>query len=115
MYVHDGYRCINKEIDSHITKILTSLLALGSILKNFWEPMSVGVKVVLLVEDDKTLYIPCRAKNSWGSHVQDGYKCINEEMDSHTTKICRAFRRSVPFFERFLGTKVSRCEGHTLG
>ena len=53
MYVHYGYRLINKEIDSHITKNLTSLSVFGSILeKIFWEPMSVGVKVVLLVEDD---------------------------------------------------------------
>jgi hypothetical protein len=28
----------------------------GSILKDFWEPTSVGVRVVLLVEDDTTLY-----------------------------------------------------------
>ena len=53
MYVHYGYRLINEEIDSHITKNLTSLSAFGSILeKIFWEPMSVGVRVVLLVEDD---------------------------------------------------------------
>jgi hypothetical protein len=32
-YVHYGYRLINKEIDSHITKNLTSLSAFGSILK----------------------------------------------------------------------------------
>jgi hypothetical protein len=35
MYVHYGYRLINKEIDSHITKNLTSLSAFGSILKIF--------------------------------------------------------------------------------
>ena len=74
-------------MDSHTTKNSTSLSVPGSILKDFWEPMSVGVKVILLVEDDKTLYIPCRVGNSWGSHVQDGYKCINEKMDSHITKI----------------------------
>jgi hypothetical protein len=34
-YVHYGYRLINKEIDSHITKNLTSLSAFGSILKKF--------------------------------------------------------------------------------
>ena len=170
-------------MDSHTTKNSTSLSVPGSILKDFWEPMSVGVKVILLVEDDKTLYIPCRVGNSWGSHVQDGYKCINEKMDSHITKIRWAFRHSVSFwkifgnrcrsmwgsyswlrttrlyttscrvgnslglpcvctwwlqayqqkdglshyqkfdklfsiwfhFKRFLGTDVSRCEGHTLG
>jgi hypothetical protein len=35
-YVHYGYRLINKEIDSHITKNLTSLSAFGSILKKFF-------------------------------------------------------------------------------
>ena len=43
---------------------LTSLSVLGSILKDFWEPTSVNVRVVLLVEDDMTLYIPCRVGNS---------------------------------------------------
>ena len=36
MYVHDGYKLINKEIDSHIIKNLTSLSALDSILKDFF-------------------------------------------------------------------------------
>jgi hypothetical protein len=55
VYVQDGYRRINKEIDFHTTQNPTSLSALGSILKDFffWELMSIGVKVVLLVEDDK--------------------------------------------------------------
>ena len=48
MYVHGGL----KEVDFHTTKNSTSLSALDSILKDFREPMSVGVKVVLLVEDD---------------------------------------------------------------
>ena len=42
---------------------------------------------------------PCRVGNSWGFHVYDGYRRTNEEMDSHTTKIRRAFRRSVPFWK----------------
>jgi hypothetical protein len=50
VYVHGGL--INKEIDFHTIKNSTSLSALDSILKDFWEPMSIGVKVVLLVEDD---------------------------------------------------------------
>ena len=33
--IHDGYACINEKIDSHITEILTSLPAFGSILKIF--------------------------------------------------------------------------------
>ena len=69
----------------------TSLSAFGSILKDFWEPMSVDARVVLLVEDDK---------------VHNGYKRINEKIDSHIIKIRRAFRRLILFFERFLGTDV---------
>ena len=51
--------------------------------------MLVDVRVILLVEYDKTLYILCRVGNSWGFHVyvHDGYKCTNKKMDSHTTKI----------------------------
>jgi hypothetical protein len=51
--------------------------------------MSVNVRVVLLVGYDKTVYT--RTK---------------ERIDSHIIKIRLAFRRSVPFFERFLGTDV---------
>jgi hypothetical protein len=40
---------------------LTSLLAFGSVfLKDFWEPTSVNVRIILLVEYDKTLYIPIK-------------------------------------------------------
>ena len=53
--------------------------------------MSVDARVVLLVEDDK---------------VHNGYKRINEKIDSHIIKIRRAFRRLILFFERFLGTDV---------
>jgi hypothetical protein len=42
--------------------------------------MSVNARVVLLVEDDTTMYM-----------------CINGKIDSHITEIRRAFRRSVPF------------------
>ena len=55
MYVHYGYGLINKEIDFHITKNSTSLLALGFIFyffKDFWEPMLVDMRVILLVEVD---------------------------------------------------------------
>ena len=34
-----------------------SLSALGSILKDFWEPMSIDVRIILLVEDNKTMYM----------------------------------------------------------
>ena len=55
-YVHSGL--IDKEIGLHISKNLTGLSRLVPFLEDFWEPMSVGVKVVLLVEDETTLYIP---------------------------------------------------------
>ena len=35
-------------------------------LENFWELVLVGVKVILLVGGDKTLYIPIEFGNSWG-------------------------------------------------
>jgi hypothetical protein len=47
----------NKKIDSHIAENSTSLSAFGSILKIFEGTVSVNVRVVLLVEDDKTMYI----------------------------------------------------------
>ena len=78
---------INEEMDFHTTKIQRAFWCSIPFLKDFWEPMLVGVKVVLLVEGDKTLYIPCRVGNSWGSYAQDGYKRTNEEMDSYITKI----------------------------
>jgi hypothetical protein len=46
--------------------------------------MSVDVIIVLLVGDDKTMYMR-----------------INEKIDSHITEIRRAFRRSVPFLKIF--------------
>ena len=72
--------------------------------KIFWELTSVSVKVILLVWHDKTLH--------------SGYKRINEKMDYHIlSKIWRAFRRSVPFWQIFffLGNRVGRCEDHTFG
>jgi hypothetical protein len=49
VYVHSGI--VNQEIGFHTTGNSTSLSAFGSILKIFWrEPMSVGVKVVFLVD-----------------------------------------------------------------
>jgi hypothetical protein len=48
MYVNNGI--VNKEIGFHTIGNSTSLSALGSILKDFWEPVSIGVKVVFLVD-----------------------------------------------------------------
>jgi hypothetical protein len=55
---------INKEIDSHIIKIWRVFRRSVLFLKDFWETMSIGVRDVLLVEDDETLYIPRRVWNS---------------------------------------------------
>jgi hypothetical protein len=52
MYVHNGI--VNKEIGFHTIGNSTSLSAPGSILKKkfffFWKPVSIGVKVVFLVD-----------------------------------------------------------------
>jgi hypothetical protein len=48
VYVHSGI--VNQEIGFHTTGNSTSLSALGSILKGFWEPVSIGVKAVFLVD-----------------------------------------------------------------
>ena len=48
MYVYSGI--VNKEIGFHTIGNSMSLSALGSILKDFWEPVSIGVKVVFLVD-----------------------------------------------------------------
>ena len=50
------YTCINEKIDSHVTEIRRAFRRSVPFLKDFWEPMSVNVRVVLLVEDDLTLY-----------------------------------------------------------
>jgi hypothetical protein len=80
--VHYGQ--VNEEMDFHITEKLTSLSALGSIFENFWEPMSIGVKVILLVGYYETMYTR-----------------INEKIDSHIIENRRAFRRLVPFLKIF--------------
>jgi hypothetical protein len=80
-----------------------SLSAFGSILKkkNFWEPVSVDAGVVLLVEDDTTLY---RMTSSVST----------KRWTLTLPKLDEPF--GVRFhFERFLGTGVRRCEGHTFG
>jgi hypothetical protein len=48
VYVHSGI--VNQKIGFHTTGNSTSLSAFGSILKIFWEPVSIGVKVVFLVD-----------------------------------------------------------------
>jgi hypothetical protein len=54
--IHNGYKHINEMMDSHITEIRRAFRRSVPFLKDFWEPMSVNVRVVLLVEDDATLY-----------------------------------------------------------
>ena len=87
VYVYDGYRCINQEMDLYTIKILTSLPVFGSILKYFGEPVSIGVKVVLLVEDDTTgkhLY-PYIESRTLRVYMYAHYGKVNEEMDFHIT------------------------------
>ena len=81
--------------------------------ENFWEPMSIGMKVILLAGHDNTLYIPSRVWNSWGFHayVHDGYICTNKKIDSHITKTRRAFQRSVPFFFLIFGNRCRSMRG----
>jgi hypothetical protein len=59
-------RCINEKLDSHITEIRRAFRRSIPFLKDFWEPMSVNVRVILLVRYGTTLYIPCRVWNSLG-------------------------------------------------
>ena len=85
-------------------------------MKDFWEPMSVGVKVVLLVEDDKTLYIPIEFKTF--RVFMCTYMMVTSIPTKRWTLTLPKFDESfgVRFrFERFLGTNVGRCKGHTLG
>ena len=103
VYVHDGYRHVNKEMGSHTTKIWWAFRPTVPFWKILREPMLVNVKVVLLVEDGKTIYILCRVGNSWDFHVyvHDDHGCINKEMDSHITKNWWAFWPTVPFWKKF--------------
>ena len=55
--------------------------------------MSVNARVILLVGYDKTMYMMVTR--------------LNEKIDSHITKIRRAFRRSVPFWKIFFWEPVS--------
>ena len=55
---------------------------------------------------DKTLHVPRKVGNSkWF------YKCTNKKIDSHITKIWRAFRRSVPFFWKIFGNRCQLIRG----
>ena len=78
---------------SHYQK-LTSLSAFGSILKgSFFLETNVA---------------KCEGHTfGWvrQDYVHDGYACINEKIDSHITKIRRAFRLSVPFWNFFGGNR----------
>ena len=81
MYVHD--RLIDEEIDFHTTKIRRAFRHSIPFLKDFWEPVSIGVKVVLLVEDDTTgkhLY-PYIESRTLRVYTYVHYGQVNEEMD----------------------------------
>jgi hypothetical protein len=81
--------------------------------------MSVGVKVILLVEDNtisKHLY-PYINFRTLRVHVyvHYGYGLLNKEIDLHITKNSTSLSVLGSIFERFLRTDVDWCEGHTLG
>ena len=81
--------------------------------------MSVGVKVVLLVEDDTMVkhlypYIQSRTLKVY-VYVHYGYGLINKEINFYITKNSTSFSTFGSIFERFLGTDVGLCEGRTLG
>jgi hypothetical protein len=55
--IQNGYKCINEKMDYHIlSKIRRAFRRSVPFLKIFEGPTSVGVIIVLLVEDDLTLY-----------------------------------------------------------
>jgi hypothetical protein len=60
------YGLVNEEVDFHTTKIRRAFRRSVPFFENFWKPMSVNARVVLLVKDDTTLYIPIEFGNSWG-------------------------------------------------
>ena len=84
---------------------LTSLSAFGSILKDFWEPVSVNVRVVLLVEDNTTLYtmVTIVSTKRW---------TLTLPKFDEPFGIRFHFERFFYFY--FLGIDVGRCEGRTL-
>jgi hypothetical protein len=96
-----------------------SLLAFGSILKNFlWEPTSVDVRVVLLAEDDtmgEYLHF-CTELETFRIYMR------MYMVDKSTKRwILTSLKIDEPFGPRFhfenffLGTNVSWCESHTRG
>jgi hypothetical protein len=113
--VYDNHAHQRRDRLSHHQN-LTGLSALGSILKDFREPMSVDVRVILLVEYNKTLYIPCRVGNSWGFHVyvHDNHTHQQRDRLSHHQNLTSVSAFG-SIFERFLRNYVNWCEGRTLG
>jgi hypothetical protein len=81
---------------------LTSLSAFGSILKDFWEPVSVDARVVLLVKDDKTMY-------TMATNVS------TKRWTLTLPKFDEPFGVQFHFEIFFFGNRISRCEGHALG
>ena len=61
-------------------------------MKDFWEPMSVGVKIVFLVGHDKTLY--------------NDYKHIDEKIDSHITENLTSLSAFGSILKFFGGNRV---------
>jgi hypothetical protein len=79
--------------------------------------MSVGVRVVLLVEDNamgKHLH-PYIESRTLRVNMYVHSRLIDKEMGFHTSKNLMGLSALGSIFGRFLGTNVDWCEGHTLG
>ncbi len=108
---------VNEEMGFRTIKILMSLSAFGSILKNVLEPMSAGVKVILLGGHDTT-----------GEYLHPYTELGAPKVYVYMYTIDASTKRwafTLPkfdepfgsrfYFERFLRTDVGWCEGRTLG
>ena len=71
--------------------------------KTFWEPVSVDARVVLLVEDDKTMY-------TMATNVSTKRWTLTLPKFDEPFGVRFHFEKKKKF-----GNRVSRCEGHTLG
>jgi hypothetical protein len=79
--------------------------------------MSVGVRVVLLVEDDamgKHLH-PYIGSETLRVYMYVHSRLIDKEIGFHTSKNLTGLSALGSIFGRFLGTNVDWCEGLTLG
>jgi hypothetical protein len=79
--------------------------------------MLVDMKVVLLVEEDKTIYTSYVELETLGTFMCMYMMTMDASTRRWTLTSSKIDEPSGPrfHFEKFLGTDVGRCEGHTLG